>query len=80
MGSVHFSRIHHLRVSASVVLLAIFARYQGALPRCVAPRLWLIVSAGICNSLFICWQYMWTVLKEPVQPMRFGSDCGGIAH
>lgn len=79
MGSVHFSCVHNLRVSASVILLAIFAHYQGAEVR-VGPHSRLMVSAGNDNSLSIYWQCMWTMLKERVQPMRFDLDCGGIAH
>ena len=41
MGGVHFSRVHNIGVFALVVLLALFADYQGALRRsCGAePRL-----------------------------------------
>lgn len=79
MGSVHFSCVHNLRVSASAILLAIFAHYQGAEVR-LAPHSRLMVSAGNDGSLSIYWQCMWTMLKERVQPMRFDLDCGGIAH
>lgn len=57
MGSVHFSCVHNLRVSASAILLAIFAYYQGA-EAGVATHSRLIVSAGNDNSLSIYWQCM----------------------
>jgi hypothetical protein len=84
MGSVHFSCVHNLGVSASAILLALFAHYQGAefrvAPHSVREQMRLMVSPGNCNSLSIYWQYMWTMLKERAQPMRFALDCGGIAH
>jgi len=58
MGGVHFTRVHNHRVSASAVLLALFAHYQGPsfvpAPRSTVEAMRLMATADNCNSLSIC--------------------------